>query len=58
MKSMGLAETFALLRKHTTLADLLQSLEAKNTREPCLPDDVVSLSEERAKRQQMGQTSS
>ena len=54
---MNLTESLALLRKHTTLTDLLQSLEAEKAREARLPANVVWLSQERAKRQQEARTS-
>lgn len=49
---MGLAETFALLREHNSLAEVLKTLEAKN-QEPSgqrLPLNVVSLCEEQHRR--------
>lgn len=50
---MGLAETFALLREHSTLADVLRTLEATGMEAtPRLPPNVVVLSQERAKRRQ------
>ena len=52
---MGLAETFALLREHSNLAEVLRTLEAKNQeqepRSQRFPHNVVSLCNERRKRQ-------
>ncbi len=52
---MGLSETVSLLRKNTTLAEVLESLEAHSkSSEAALPrsSKVVSLCEERRRRRQ------
>ena len=49
---MSLAETFALLREHTSVAEVLRTLEAKKQAlsGQRLPLNVVSLCDERQRR--------
>lgn len=56
---MGLAETFALLREHNSLADVLRTLEERGeTQPPPLPGNVVSLAQARARKRQESQGAS